>query len=341
MMRRYTLKTCEVVVLLLLALLCSPAHGATSVIADDTTLVGLWHFDEPEGSVLADVSPYWNHALASGTQIVPGVSGRARWFNGTTDFVYIPNPSGHQYNFQPNESFTVQLWFKASSWPLSDILRRGLAPAPGFAIAYDSGLVGGGMGSKYGPPPDTVIGIWSNRKYNDNVWHMVTLVRDRAQQQLFLYVDSVLAQTVAQDTFPVPLVSDRPITIGRWEPSSMPLWFSGAIDEISIRRGAWHPKRTTWMGDEVDAITGFELYPAFPNPFNPSTTVSYQLPVVSEVNLVVFDLLGQEVAVLVNSQQTSGHHTVRFEAGDLPNGVYLCRLTANGRSLTRKMVLAR
>ncbi|MCH8496014.1 MAG: T9SS type A sorting domain-containing protein, partial [Balneolales bacterium] len=77
----------------------------------------------------------------------------------------------------------------------------------------------------------------------------------------------------------------------------------------------------------------------FPNPFNPTTRISYALPVESQVRLAVYDLLGREVAVLVNERMASGSHFVTFDASALSSGVYMYRLTAQGVVLTQKMTL--
>ena len=85
----------------------------------------------------------------------------------------------------------------------------------------------------------------------------------------------------------------------------------------------------------------FFLEQNYPNPFNPSTRISYQLPTVSLVSLKVFDVLGQEVATLVNRVEEPGYKSIRFDAGNLPSGVYLCRLEAAGSAQVRKLLLLR
>ncbi len=78
----------------------------------------------------------------------------------------------------------------------------------------------------------------------------------------------------------------------------------------------------------------------YPNPFNPSTVIGYSLPKQSIVNLKVYDVLGQEVATLVNNQfKQAGVYDVTFNASDLPSGVYYYRLTAGEFSDVRKMIL--
>ena len=83
----------------------------------------------------------------------------------------------------------------------------------------------------------------------------------------------------------------------------------------------------------------FRLYQNFPNPFNPRTVVSYQLPVASSVKLDVYDVLGREVAVLVNERKAAGTHEVTFDGGGLSSGVYFYRLQARSFSQVRKMSL--
>jgi hypothetical protein len=85
----------------------------------------------------------------------------------------------------------------------------------------------------------------------------------------------------------------------------------------------------------------YSLSEAFPNPFNPATVIRYQLPVASEVNLSVYDLLGRAVAVLVNERKDPGRYEVKFDATGLASGVYLYRLTAGGFGKTRKLLLMR
>jgi hypothetical protein len=74
--------------------------------------------------------------------------------------------------------------------------------------------------------------------------------------------------------------------------------------------------------------TGWRLEQNFPNPFNPTTVVRYQVPVVSDVKLAVYDVLGREVSVLVNERKASGSYTVTFNASGLATGIYFYRLQA-------------
>jgi|WetSurMetagenome_2_1015567.scaffolds.fasta_scaffold16269_3 hypothetical protein len=97
---------------------------------------------------------------------------------------------------------------------------------------------------------------------------------------------------------------------------------------------------------EVLGVKEFTLGQNYPNPFNPSTTINFSLAVDSKVSLKIFDVLGQEVATLVNGQLAAGSQKVSFDASSLNSGVYFYRIDANGNdgqkfSSTRKMILTK
>jgi hypothetical protein len=83
----------------------------------------------------------------------------------------------------------------------------------------------------------------------------------------------------------------------------------------------------------------FELTQNYPNPFNPSTNISFTIPASGDATLKVYNLLGQEVATLVNERMNAGSHTVNFDASRLASGIYIYRLTSGGFTQTRKMTL--
>lgn len=114
-----------------------------------------------------------------------------------------------------------------------------------------------------------------------------------------------------------------------------------------------HPSSTNGMSKSTISIasedrtfqstlpTDYALYQNFPNPFNPTTEISYQLPSDGQVVLKVFDTLGREVATLVDGYRTAGRYTVTFDAAGLASGVYLYRLTAKNYTQVRKMIVTR
>jgi hypothetical protein len=116
------------------------------------------------------------------------------------------------------------------------------------------------------------------------------------------------------------------------------LWYSAWVDA----------GLNTTVVEGLSARTPFTLRQNYPNPFNPTTVVRFDFPGVrgqgpgaSQVKLVVFDLLGREVAVLMNEKKEPGNYEVRFDASGLPSGTYLYRLQVEGNVETKKLTLVR
>lgn len=105
-------------------------------------------------------------------------------------------------------------------------------------------------------------------------------------------------------------------------------------------------ENTSPVDDEENPLLPEELslMQNYPNPFNPSTTIEYAIPeragmTAVKVTLIVYDLLGSEIAVLVNERKRPGIHEVKFDAKDLNSGVYLYELKAEDTVCTKKMVI--
>lgn len=97
----------------------------------------------------------------------------------------------------------------------------------------------------------------------------------------------------------------------------------------------------TSVHEEAALPVRYELRQNYPNPFNPTTTIEYTLPASGRVTLRVFNLLGQPVATLADGMHTAGGHSVRFNASNLPSGVYVYRLESGSYAAARKMVLTK
>jgi hypothetical protein len=97
----------------------------------------------------------------------------------------------------------------------------------------------------------------------------------------------------------------------------------------------------TAVEDEETLPTEFALYQNYPNPFNPTTKISWQSPVSGYQTLKVFDVLGNEVATLVNEVKSAGNYEIDFNASELSSGVYFYELHASSFVATKKMILIR
>jgi tetratricopeptide (TPR) repeat protein len=93
--------------------------------------------------------------------------------------------------------------------------------------------------------------------------------------------------------------------------------------------------------EKTDTLAGNGSLGNYPNPFNPTTIINYQLSKSGHVTLKVYDILGREVATLVNENQNPGIHSTTFDASKLASGVYFYRLTAPGINQVKKMLLTK
>ncbi|MSQ46538.1 MAG: T9SS type A sorting domain-containing protein, partial [Ignavibacteria bacterium] len=117
-------------------------------------------------------------------------------------------------------------------------------------------------------------------------------------------------------------------------------WGAGKVDVLAAMQKTVSVKKDNLI------INSFSLEQNYPNPFNNETIINYQLPISSKVTLKIYDVLGKEIATLVNGEVETGFHTAHFNASNLASGVYYYRLAIhsdklqfNGQSEIRKMIL--
>lgn len=107
----------------------------------------------------------------------------------------------------------------------------------------------------------------------------------------------------------------------------------GFVDYIPI----YIPISIRNNGSSVPA--GFRLYDIYPNPFNPSTVIKYEIPLAAVVTIKIFDIQGREVRTIVNGRKSAGVHEITFNAEDFSSGIYFCRLESGDYYVTKKLVL--
>jgi hypothetical protein len=112
------------------------------------------------------------------------------------------------------------------------------------------------------------------------------------------------------------------------------------LDFVGYKYGAFAPAAASGFNtpSETSPVV-YHLSQNYPNPFNPLTTINYQLPVTSDVELSVYNLVGQKVARLVSERQAAGTYRIDWNAGELPSGIYLYKLQAGSFTQIRKMTL--
>ena len=123
------------------------------------------------------------------------------------------------------------------------------------------------------------------------------------------------------------------------------------VTGVTNFNGDTHSRTTTIKYSDLSATglldqnhplaRSFKLEQNYPNPFNPNTTINYQLPENSDVNLSIYNILGQKVATLVNEKQIAGNYKFQWNASQFPSGLYFYRIKTKRQSLTKKMMLLR
>jgi len=129
----------------------------------------------------------------------------------------------------------------------------------------------------------------------------------------------------ADDAAPTAVVRGGVITISKsgGSPTAMDMNVQQLMEDVAAA--------------EIPAA--YELYNAYPNPFNPSTTIRFDLPEATKVRLVVYDMLGREVAVLADGERPAGQYNIRFDASRLSSGMYIYRLQTGNFTQTKKLML--
>ena len=233
----------------------------TPLRGDETGLVGLWHFDEPSGTIVYDASSYSS--------------------NGIAEWGPLLTPSGAM-----GESLPVEL--------------------SSFAAQQNNGNI--------------LLNWMTITESNNSGWE----VEIRGDEWINIGFVAGKGTTTEKQTYSFTL----PITH-----NASQLQFR--LKQIDTDGNFSYSKVLTVELAPIE----FGLSDNYPNPFNPSTTISYQLKANSFVSLKVFDLLGREVKTLINEEKSAGSYSLNFSAIGLPSGVYFYKLTAGNFSETKKMTV--
>ncbi len=171
--------------------------------------------------------------------------------------------------------------------------------------------------------------------YNKNTWNQVLLVVDLDNNNMEFYFGNLL---LLNQIYEGPWTSSRNATM---QLAGIDFW-GNASDEMYIDDfyfgNVAPPNVITSVEDEDESIpTDFSLLQNYPNPFNPSTKIEFSIPKQSHVSLKVYDVLGREVAELINREMQLGLHSVNFDASGLSTGIYFYKIEAGNYTEIKKM----
>ncbi len=311
-----------------------------------------WTFDEMAGDTLHDISGNGNHGIVHDASWVNGYQGGALSFDGTDDYVST--------NFQADfgtSAFTVEGYFKTNSTKGMIVMGNysGDSRQSGFFI---------GLNHKFGPGEKDEPGILTffirdnnfagqhnqaqyDGDYNDGNFHHFVAIRDESSNML-LYVDNVL---VATDNAGVREVGAEPnnnnFALGRASSEINYSPFEGVIDNVRIYNDAIIPTSVETSDMNLKSSPNcFNLYQNYPNPFNPITTISFYLQKPNFVEIKIFNTMGQEISMLLNSEKLAGNFKIVWDGRNkfgLPvsSGIYFYQIKVNDFVKARKMILMR
>ena len=301
-------------------------------------IIAYWHLDEASGNYVADVSGYNNHGTADPAAIiVQGLFGNARMVPQSTSIFGVTIPNSTSLNLTGNSPFTLEAFVKIDGYENN-----------GVGFLQKVGNYGLGLGS-YGSAGYLQLFIWPNTttpfvlQTNDqiplNQWIHVAGTWDGSVAKL--YVDY---QLVKSQNYSTPMSgSTNPVWLAHSGTTLQPTTES-ILDEVRITATALDP--TEFLQFPTDVENSDYIHPDeyilkqnFPNPFNPSTTIRFQIPELSFVTLKVYDILGNEISTLINEEKYSGSYEFKFNATDLPSGIYFYQLQAGDFVQTKKMTL--
>lgn len=182
---------------------------------------------------------------------------------------------------------------------------------------------------------DAINSILSTSVHENNSWNGFTISADD-----FLSQDTALALQARNSDGSLPETDFMRLK----ETSSLVnagvdvgLAFLGDGPDI----GAFEWNGSSAIGKPTNMPALATLSQNYPNPFNPETIISFSIDSDRQVNLAVYNMLGQEIVKLIHQKCTPGEYKVRFDGRGLPSGIYFCRLSVGEQSYTRKMILMR
>jgi len=245
--------------------------------------------------------------------------------------------------------------FGTSSWTISMWME--IPTNPSGTAYYLFGDVGSGSfrcfhnGVAY---PDSIIlrgtGITDARiPQTGPAPTQVAFVYDSAMASILCYKNGVLVRTVPQA--PLNIVTGIGFRVGGYSTSPS---FIGKLDEFRVYKRAltaaemaasWNMDiacgLVTGMSKNIPLPETYMLCQNYPNPFNPTTKIGFALPRSGFVTLKVYDILGKEVATLINEYKAAGNYIYEFNASNLSTGVYFYTINVNGFTDTKRMILVK
>ncbi|MFC1483446.1 LamG-like jellyroll fold domain-containing protein [Candidatus Neomarinimicrobiota bacterium] len=283
----------------------------------------------------ADESGLDNHGTVHGATLVAdrfGNSASAYYFNGSTDNISVPVSTS--LNFQ--NAISISFWLNPADLPTREAYPISHGSWENrWKISIGNKKIRWTVKSNTGTKD-----LDSQTTIATGNWYHVVGIYDGTNFDL--YLDGALS---AHSTFSGSISTTAiDLMIGQERPDVTGYSFNGVLDDIRIYDYAITATDVLHLYDEIVVIDDdqlsipahFALSRIYPNPFNPQTTIQYQIKTPGDVTLEIFDLRGRKVVTLVSQYQQTGYYSVTWDARNASSGIYFCRLQADGLIATKK-----
>ena len=310
-------------------------------------LIAHWKLNETEGIIASDEGKYGMHGnlMNMDTPLwTKGISGGGLHFDGKDDYVAIPHNGVLDF---ANESFSISLYAKIESLPSGSVylIHKGTFAAeevPGsngawFGLEIKNGELRFAVDDNIVKSQTQIGGIQDKLL---NKWVHIVAIRDKAAGLIKLYVNEELLASAPDGTGSISQNMD--LHFGN--NSKIDGALTGVIDEVKLFSYALSDTELIEKFKDIENANptfSNELLTSrnFPNPFNSSTTIKYELKNQARVELTIYNSIGEKIATLVNQKQPAGYHSAIFNANTLKSGIYTYSIKIDSAEQKGKMLL--
>lgn len=336
------------VTLMCILCLAAPARAQTPTLTDG--LVGYYPFNGNAN----DESGNGNDGTVNGATLAAdrfGNANSAYSFDGTDDCIHVEDSD----YLDITNVITLSAWFYTAAESTEPfILTKGGDTYCNYELRIPTSDAIFGFGRhNYWTTWSTEIIVETQKWY-----HLVALYRSGDLSSIKAYLnDTEIPVVLRVNTYGTSLLAnDLTLYIGykfRQDQNRGVSYFNGILDDIRIYNrvlseteidSLYHEGGWLAVANGAGLPAEFALHPPYPNPFNPSTTLSFDLPEATEITLVVYDIMGREVTRLVERPMEAGYHSLVWNGRDsqsreVPTGLYIARMLAPGYTHSIKLVL--
>ena len=282
---------------------------------------------------------WWGWGVASVADGYLTLVGAEDPFGNTTSWLQIDQSTDPEAEITPSaaEIYVKLRWMTTGTPSQNDQFHVCVKVDPEFlsnlAVHTVASTAGGAIGDFWFQT--NVSNVVPNAAVTYGAWHWQKIVVVDQNVSITAWADGEAMPDTATYSYEALTTTEAPtfILVGVTDDDSS----SVQIDEI------WYNERPDGLtiSDEAPIATRFVLGQNYPNPFNPTTNIRFNIPETASTKLTVFNVMGEEVATLVNGVMQAGGHTVSWNASNMPTGVYFYQLESANFSQTKKLLLVK